>query len=101
MARDDFPVRLRLRLDDVTEEEIVQTLLFNDEPVGVLKMRQGEYQLFGACLGLGSDHMSEHLKVIVDPISFTREGEFCMPGKEFDEDRTSGRSQRTGRRRGL
>jgi len=82
MARDDFPVRLRLRLDEVTEEEIVQTLLFNDEAVGVLTMRHGEYQLFGACLGLGSDHMREHLELIVDPISHTRDGEFCMPGKE-------------------
>ncbi len=83
MSRSDFPIRLRLRLDDVTEEKIVQTLLFNDEPVGVLTMRHGEYQLFGACLGLGSDHMDDHLKVIVDPISFTRDGEFCMPGGEL------------------
>ncbi len=78
MSRSDFPIRLRLRLDDVTEEEIVQTLLFNDEPVGVLTMRHGEYQLFGACLGLGSEQMQGHLKVTVDPIS-QKDGEFCIP----------------------
>lgn len=81
----DPQMHLHMRLDSVSDrgedddDYIHETMIIDGREVGQLKLRIGEYQLFGAALGMGADQTRGHLKVTNDPIGRDEEGNFKMP----------------------
>jgi len=78
-------MHLHLRLDEVKDDEdeddyIVETLIVDGREAGTIRLRIGEYQLFGAALGMGADMTQGQLKVTHDPIAFNNKGGFKKPG---------------------
>ena len=76
-------MHVHMRLDEVNDSEgighIVETVIIDGKEVGQLRLTTGQYQLFGAALGLGSDLTRGHLRVTHDPIAFGEDGNFKMP----------------------
>ncbi len=72
---------LHLRLDEVGDEFIVETLIVNGRVAGQITLKIGEYQLIGAALGMGADQTQGHLRVTHDKIDYDKEGNFKMPEK--------------------
>lgn len=80
-------MHLHLRLDDVGDEFIVESLIVDGRVAGRITLGIGEYQLIGAALGLGADQTKGQLKVTHDKIGHDKEGNFKMLERDEEKKR--------------
>ena len=62
--------RLLLRVTHVNDEHVRCSLFMNGALCGQLCFRVGEYQIFGAALGLGAERTNGHLECDHDDEKF-------------------------------
>ena len=73
-------MKLHLRLDAVNDAHIYQTVFIDGQKAGNLVLRPGDYQVLGAALLIAAERMAGHFAVTLDPIGWTKDGEFAKPG---------------------